>query len=276
MNGQRYSFKNTLKENAGLSVYNTGYEKCDSNHSWGPALRDHYLIHFVSSGRGVYVYENQSHALQAGDLFLVTPGKLVSYRADPVDPWEYCWVGFNGTDARRMVTMAGFSPDAPILHSVDPEHTSRLLMNIAEASGSGAADDAQMVGCLYLFLSHLIRLSGQKTVGNPHQKYVANALRFIQYNYASDIGISDIARYAGISRSQLYRAFLEDFGISPHAYLQRYRINEACSLLRNPNYSIAEVAGSVGFNDPLYFSRVFKSIKQSPPSAYQRKNKKGK
>ena len=241
MNGQRYSFKNTLKENAGLSVYNTGYEKCDSNHSWGPALRDHYLIHFVSSGQGVYIYENQSHALKAGDLFLITPSKLASYRADPVDPWEYCWVGFNGTDARRLVTMAGFSTEAPILHSTDPEQTSRLLMNVAESSGGGAADDAQMVGYLYLFLSHLIRLSGQKGVGNPHQEYVANALRFIQYNYANDISISDIAHYAGISRSQLYRAFLEDFGISPHAYLQRYRINEACSLLRNPNYSIVRL-----------------------------------
>jgi AraC-like DNA-binding protein len=88
-----------------------------------------------------------------------------------------------------------------------------------------------------------------------------------------EVLISDIASYVGISRSQLYRAFLEDFGISPHTYLQRYRINEACSLLRNPNYSIAEVAGSVGFNDPLYFSRVFKSIKQCPPSAYQREKK---
>jgi AraC-like DNA-binding protein len=211
--------------------------------------------------------------LQANDLFLLTPGELSSYRADPLDPWEYCWVGFNGTDARRLVTMAGFSPDKPILRSRNPAETKRMLMAIAEVSGSSAADDAQMVGCLYLFLAHLIRLNGQNAVGNPHQEYVANALRFIQYNYANDIGISDIARYVGISRSQLYRAFLEDFGISPHTYLQRYRINEACSLLRNLNYSLAEVAGSVGFNDPLYFSRVFKTIKQCPPSVYQREIK---
>ncbi len=131
-----------------------------------------------------------------------------------------------------------------------------------------------MIGCLYHFLAHLIRLNGQRTANNPHQEYVANALRFIQYNYANDIGINDIANFVGISRSQLYRAFLEDFGVSPHTYLQRYRINEACSLLRNPNYFIAEVAGSVGFNDPLYFSRVFKSIKGCSPSVYQRENTK--
>ena len=128
-----------------------------------------------------------------------------------------------------------------------------------------------MAGCLYLFLAQLIRHNTRRTAGDPHQEYVANALRFIQYNYAGDIGVSDIARYVGISRSQLYRAFLQDFGVSPHTYLQKYRISEACSLLRNPNLSIAEVASSVGFNDPLYFSRVFKSLKQQTPSEYQRK-----
>ncbi len=270
MKNSRYSFKDTLKENTGLSVYNTGYETCDSNYVWGPALRDHYLIHFISSGKGVYRHEDKSYTLYEGDLFLITPDTLVSYRADKDNPWEYYWVGFNGTDARRLVNMIGFSADNPVLHSTDSQKTKQLLLAIAEASGSSAADDTQMVGCLYHFLAHLIRLNSHHSDGNPHQEYVANALRFIQYNYANDIGITDIAHYVGISRSQLYRAFLEHFGIAPHTYLQRYRINEACSLLRNQNYFIAEVANSVGFNDPLYFSRVFKSIKGCSPSAYQR------
>ncbi len=275
MKNLRYSFKDTLKENTGLSVYNTGYEACESDYTWGPALRDHYLIHYISTGRGVYTHADKTYELQQGDLFLITPDELISYRADKKDPWEYYWVGFNGTDARRLVNMAGFSADCPVLHCDDASKTKQLLLAIAEASGSSAADDAQMVGCLYHFMSHLIRMNNHLITGNPHQEYVANALRFIQYNYASDIGINDIARYVGISRSQLYRAFLESFGVAPHSYLQRYRINEACSLLRNPNYFIAEVAGSVGFNDPLYFSRVFKSIKGRSPSAYQREKTKG-
>lgn len=269
MKDERYSFKDTLKENAGLSVYNTGYERCDSTHSWGPALRDHYLIHYVSAGHGSFTSNRQTYSLQTGDLFFVAPGQLVSYRADADDPWEYCWVGFNGTDARRLVSMAGFTQERPVLHGLGDE-VQRLLLRISEVSGNTAADDAAMVGCLYLFLAQLIRQNARTAGTDPHQEYVANALRFIQYNYAGDIGVSDIARYVGISRSQLYRAFLQDFSLSPHAYLQKYRINEACSLLRRPDFSVAEVAGSVGFNDPLYFSRVFKSLKGCTPSEYQR------
>ncbi len=275
MNNDRYSFKfkDTLKENAGLSVYNTGSEQCDKNHGWGPALRDHYLIHFIRSGQGTFTYNKQTYTLKAGDLFYMAPSQMASYRADPKDPWFYTWVGFNGTDARRLINMTGFSNQTPVLHSETPETTECLLQDIAAASGHTAADDAEMAGNLYLFLAHLMRLNNRHIEGNPHQAYVANALRFIQYNYANDIGVNDIARYVGISRSQLYRAFLQDFGVSPHNYLQTYRINEACSLLRDPNLSIAEVAVSVGFNDPLYFSRVFKSIKSRAPSQYQKKKR---
>ena len=45
MDSFKHSFKNTLKENLGLAVYNTGYQKCDGQHTWGPASRDHYLVH---------------------------------------------------------------------------------------------------------------------------------------------------------------------------------------------------------------------------------------
>ncbi len=271
MENSRYSFKDTLKENAGLSVYNTGYEQCQKNYCWGPALRDHYLIHYVSHGKGTFVCNKNSYELRQGDMFFIAPGQLVSYRADQQDPWAYCWVGFNGTDARRLVTMAGFSTAQPVLRMDDSEETSRRLLRIAEVSGNTAASDAEMAGYLYLFLSYLIQHNDRHAVTDPHQEYVANALRFIQYNYANDIGVNDIAHYVGISRSQLYRAFLQDFGVSPHNYLQKYRINEACSLLHNAGISIAEVAGSVGFNDPLYFSRVFKTIKQCTPSDYQRR-----
>ncbi|MBQ9859964.1 MAG: AraC family transcriptional regulator [Clostridia bacterium] len=274
MAGERYKFRDALKENAGLSVYNTGYETCDKNHSWGPAVRDHYLIHYVSSGKGVLRCNRQEYTIGAGGLFILCPSQLAGYQADAHDPWQYAWVGFNGTDARRLVNLTGFSQQKPVLISSDPSQTERLLRRIADASGNTAAADAEMAGHLYRFLAHLIRMNEQTPTTDTHQTYVRNALRYIQYNYANDVGVTDIAMYVGISRSQLYRAFLQDFGISPHNYLQTYRINEACSLLHNPELSIAEIAGSVGFNDPLYFSRVFKSLKGCTPTEYQKSTKK--
>lgn len=268
----KHSFKDTLKENLGMAVYNTGNQKCGRNTSWGPALRDHYLIHFVLSGRGVLEAGGRRYPLRQGDLFLIFPSRVSAYTADSVDPWEYCWVGFNGTEAKRMVTLAGFTEDEPVIRPSDTRRVQLDLQHIYDARGTTPAAAANMAGYLYLFFGGLIEENGRNAKGCSQQDYLAKALRFIQYNYAGDIGVREMAEYVGISRSQLYRAFIAQYGLSPHHFLQRYRISEACSLLRSRGFTVAQVAGSVGFADPLYFSRVFHKIKHCTPTAYQREN----
>ena len=266
----KFSFKDTLKENLGLAVYNTGYEVCEGGYKWGPAVRDHYLLHYVRSGKGEYAYGGKVFRLSAGDMFLVYPSTLVSYTADADDPWEYCWVGFNGTEARRIMQLTPFSEQYPILHLQDGSRLEDLLLNIYRSSGNTPAADAAMGGYLYLFLSELMLYGESRRRSSTVQDYLTQALRYIQYNYATDLSVEKIAAYVGISRSQLYRAFVEKFDLSPHSFIKRYRINEACALLRDTDLSVAEVASSVGFVDPLYFSRVFKSIKGVAPTEFHR------
>lgn len=272
MENFKFSFNDTLKENTGLSVYTTGYEKCAAGHQWGPGVRDHYLVHYIASGAGSYTCRGKEYCLKEGDLFLVFPSQVVHYRADEQHPWEYYWVGFNGTDAHRLISMAGFTPDEPVLHAEDsaiPE----ALMRIYHSRGNTPDADVEMAGFLHLFLAQLIRRRGAIRPLSGAQGYLVQALRYIQHNYAAPIGVDDIARFVGISRSQLYRAFQREFQQSPHEYLQKYRISEACTLLRGGGLTIAEVAGSVGFNDPLYFSRVFRQLKHCTPTAYQKQSR---
>lgn len=270
MEESKHIFADTLRENLGLAVYNTGYQKCEPGHTWGPALRDFYLIHYVSAGRGVYHCGKREYALSSGDLFLISPDHIVSYGADEEDPWEYYWVGFNGTDAKRMLSLTGFTEERPVIRLSETRPVREILLKIYHAGGNTPAADADMVGYLYHFFACLIRENGDHPTVYGTREYLPQALRFIQYNYAGDISVSDIARFAGVSRSQLYRAFVTGFGLSPHDFLQKYRISEACSLLRRRDYTVAEVAGSVGFNDPLYFSRIFRKLKQMSPTEFQR------
>lgn len=268
MEKTKFSFKDTLKENLALAVYNTGYEICKGNHRWGPALRDHYLLHYVRSGKGTYCFDGNAFHLTAGDMFMIFPSTVVSYIADAQEPWEYCWVGFNGTEARRMLSETAFSESSPVLHVNDGNRLETYLFNIYRASGNTPSTDARMAGYLYLLLAELMEVAPAERRSLEMQEYLAQALRYIQYNYATDIQVAQMASYVGISRSQLYRAFMDKFEVSPHTFLKRYRINEACMLLRNSNLSISEVANSVGFSDPLYFSRVFKEIKGMTPTQF--------
>ena len=63
------SYKATDKELVSLSVYNVGCQRCDPGYQWGPGIRDHYLIHYIISGKGSYRVKGSTHHLEAGDVF---------------------------------------------------------------------------------------------------------------------------------------------------------------------------------------------------------------
>ena len=266
----KQSFKQNYTNNIELSIFNCGIERCASGHTWGPGIRDHYLIHLVLSGKGVFEVGGRTWEVSAGDLFFARPSQLIRYTADEQQPWEYSWVGFNGACAHKLDAQLPFTDDSPVHRAQDPEAMRAALANIYSSRGLQPQDEAAMVGYLYLFIAALMK---ETSVGKPHtasssSQYVLNAIKYIQFNYYHDISIDDVAKSVGVSRSHLYRVFMLNVGKSPIDYLTEYRINEACKLLRAGHLSIAEVAVSVGFFDQFYFSRVFKRAKGVPPSKY--------
>ncbi len=266
----KQSFKQNFTDNIALSVFSCGLEKCVSGFTWGPGIRDHYLIHLVVSGKGIYQTNGAQYHLQAGDLFLVKPSQLNSYIADPTDPWEYAWVGFNGANANKLVAQLPFSDVKPHHHSDIADTLYLSLRNMYDSRGLTCANESEMIGHLYLFMANLMKETthAEPKNTNSSSQYVLNAIKFIQFNYSHDISIDDVSKSVGVSRSHLYRVFISNLGLSPIDYLTNYRVEEACNLLKTSNLSIAEIAISVGFFDQFYFSRVFKKATGVPPSKY--------
>ena len=266
----KQSFKQNYTNNVDLSVFNCGLERCAPGHTWGPGIRDHYLIHLILAGKGTFQTGGRTWELAPGDLFFVQPNQLNTYAADTQQPWEYCWVGFNGISAHRLASLLPFSEEQPVHHTQRPEEMFKAMENIYRARGLRVQDETAMVGYLYLFIAALMEETGERRLHNTSSssQYVLNAIKYIQFNYSHDISIDDVAKSVGVSRSHLYRVFMSNVGKSPIDYLTEYRINEACKLLQGGTLSIAEVAISVGFFDQFYFSRVFKRAKGVPPSKY--------
>ena len=269
-NTYKQSFKQNNTDNVELSIYNCGLQSCERGYTWGPGVRDHYLIHCVVNGRGTYTVNNTVYELCAGDIFLAKPSQLITYSADRDDPWEYYWVGFNGACANQLVMQLPFSEGSPVHHCKNADAVKQGLLNIFLSRGPQPRNEALMVGYLYLFIAQLMQEAQElePRSASSSSQYVINAIKYIQFNYSHDISIDDIAKAVGVSRSHLYRVFMGSVSQSPIDYLTNYRINEACYLLRNSQLSIAEIAVSVGFFDQFYFSRVFKKVKGVPPSKF--------
>ena len=264
----KYSFKAPARTELPLTVYNAGFQKCGPGYGWGPGVRDHYLLHFVVSGKGFYETEGRVYALTAGQAFLSRPDVPIYYHADEAEPWEYYWAGFAGPAAPLLLAQTPFTRRAPVITPAAGDALRQGLLDIYKARGADYPSAVRMAGYLQAALG-LLMDSGPQKGEDPLSMYARQGAAFLQQNYSQSITVEDAAREAGVSRSYLYRAFQAEFGCSPSAYLIRYRIQRACQLLRHSNLSIDAVAASVGFQDPFYFSRAFHRETGRSPSAYR-------
>ena len=80
-----------------LSFY--GYEECTPSYSFGPAIRDTYVLHYITKGQGTFHYKGKIVDLKEGDFFLLKPEELTFYQADSKEPWAYYWLGITGGKA---------------------------------------------------------------------------------------------------------------------------------------------------------------------------------
>ncbi len=95
--------------------------------------------------------------------------------------------------------------------------------------------------------------------------------RYMEREFNHCLPISSLAARTGMSEGHFLRAFKAAFGCSPLAYQQDLRIRIACRLLAGGEFRIAEVARRVGYDNPYYFSRVFRKCTGLAPREYRRK-----
>ena len=104
-NMSEFSFSVFPNENfLDLRLFQYGWEQCAPLHSFGPFVRNHFLFHYVISGKG-YLDANGSdgvtrrYTLEPDQGFLICPGQVNTYCADERDPWKYAWLEFGGLRA---------------------------------------------------------------------------------------------------------------------------------------------------------------------------------
>ena len=97
------------------------------------------------------------------------------------------------------------------------------------------------------------------------------AKKLINRNFTStECRVEKIAEIVDISRSQLYRSFMDKFGASPKAYIDTLRVDLAKKLLTRSDMSVSEISYSVGYSEPLYFSTAFRKATGFSPSDFRK------
>ncbi|MCX7709335.1 MAG: AraC family transcriptional regulator [Clostridia bacterium] len=262
-----------IKSNIDLCPYYSGIQDCDPGHFYGPAVRDHFLIHYILSGKGTFEIGDRVYHLGKGQGFLICPGIVTYYKADMKDPWEYTWVAFHGLNAESYLKRACLSNENPIFTYPDSPALEEVMRRIVETMNLKKCKELMFTSLLYHFISLLIEAfeSELPKLDNESRKdfYVRKTIEFIQMNYSRNISIEELANHIGLDRKYLSSVFKNVLKISPQLYLLQFRMNKACELLRSTSLSIGDIARSVGYEDPLLFSRMFRKIKDQSPSQFR-------
>ena len=264
---ERYDIKKL--PNQSLAVTQCGLQICNSGHSFGPFLYNHYSAHFILSGKGTYVCGGKTYTLCAGQGFMIIPNMPNTYTADINEPWKYIYANFCGADDETLVHSAGLNEDNMIFEfELDDEMRHDLnMMHLSSKDQSALGYD--VTGYFLLAMSRLVRANSQKNtnMNSPHH-YVRRAISYIEDNYPYKISVESIAAYVGIDRTYLHRIFKKNLNISPAQFLISYRLERANAMMEHDNLTISEIAVSTGFFDAAHFTKAFSKKYGVSPGRY--------
>lgn len=261
-----------------LSLYQYGWEKCDPLHSFGPAIRNHYLFHYIISGKGRLESTNSSgiehhYELSANQGFLICPGQVNTYYADEKNPWEYTWLEFDGLRVNEYLHLANLTKDSPVYTPISVELGQKVRDEMLYIAHHSNNDALNLIGHLYLFLSNLTYSSlvstEQQRAGSMKDYYIREVINYIEQHYFEPITVEQMAASCNLNRSYFTRLFKKATQSSPQDFLIKYRMTKASEFLRVTSYSIGKVSELVGYPNQLYFSKAFKSFFGVSPKEYR-------
>lgn len=163
--------------------------------------------------------------------------------------------------------------DVYIIHGLDVEKYREKIFDILSMEGNPTSQYFRANGILYQIMAELFSDIGfsEESWGKDS---VADEVKFyLDTNYAEKLVLKDVARSFGIHPNYMTRTFHEKFGISPKRYLMELKLKKACRLLTTTTLPIAMISGSLGFDDQLAFSRIFRKEYGESPSDYRKKRR---
>ncbi len=237
---------------------------------FGPAIRSCNIIHLVLSGKGYFTAGGITYEIGAGQAFIIYEGERVEYHADKLTPWSYVWIDFSGEAASALISKTGFSDQNRVTPVMDTEAFLSIFRRLREL----ATTDAEKLVRLSVFFELIAEFSKKfprEDTKDKREGVAEIAKRLINANFTStECRVEKIAEIVDISRSQLYRIFMDKFDASPKAYIDTLRIDLAKRLLAESDMTVSEISYSVGYGEPLYFSTAFRKASGMSPKEFRK------
>ena len=275
------SLTDMVDESRSLIVTSCGYYRVHSRPTVSterPQGRRDYQLLYIAKGKGYFYFDGldgKETVITEGNMILFRPGEIQYYYYHAPDKTEVYWVHFTGRmvegildnyemPQKENVFYTGTSPDYAWLYRqmiqelqlCRPNYEELLTLNLRH---------------IFIQINRYIKEGRQK--GSDAQNEIERATHYFNEHYNEQINIDDYAASRHMSTCWFIRSFRQIVKVTPMQYILSLRMANAQSLLESTEYNISEIAEAVGYDNPLYFSRLFHKHIGVSPSEYRKKRR---
>lgn len=238
-----------------------------------PRGRLDYQILYIASGKARFYFDGIEQIVPAGNMVIYRPKEEQRYYYYGADHTEVYWLHFTGSNVKNILRKYGIADDVHVIHTGTSLEYKRIFLQIIQELKLCKDDYEEL---LVNYLQHLLILIHRCITSEPKNKphslmyEMDAAVRYFHENYNKPISIENYAAEHHMSVSWFIRNFKDYTNSTPTQYLLALRIQNAQTLLESTSYNVTEIAEIVGYDNPLYFSRIFKKQNGMSPSDFRK------
>jgi AraC-like DNA-binding protein len=270
-------YKNAKSENVILNqlfITHIGYFPKAFNHfrERRKGCADNIFIYCIQ-GKGWFIVDKKKYEVEPNQfIHLPANSKYLRYGAHEEQPWTIFWVHFSGLDMESFNKLMNISiNDGPKNIPYNEKGLNiwdEMYSSLEKGYSKDNLNNANM--CLHHFLATF--LYPEQHFSIPDDKDITReTIEFMRENLNGRFTVEDFASRHQLSASHFTKLFHTSTGISPMEYFIQLKIQKSCQLLFNTNTKIKDVAKQLGYDDPYYFSRLFKKLMLISPEQYRLK-----
>ncbi|WP_025707306.1 AraC family transcriptional regulator [Paenibacillus graminis] len=262
-------------------------QKCPLTHDYYVHSHDFSELVVILEGSAIHIIEGREYPVSAGQVFFIHSD--ISHGYKNVQNIQYVNVMFHPDQLLQLPELK-LLPGFQALFYLEPffrkemfykgmlsleprqlEEVNLLLDRILEEHDRQSDGYRLMIRTYFTALVGTLSRYYRQNGGGTENKAlrIGEAITYIEEHFLQPVSLQDLADLAYMSRRQFLRVFTRNYHTTPMDYIIRKRLDYSCTLLRNPELSISQVAMDSGFRDHNYYSRQFKKVFLCTPSEYR-------
>ena len=252
------------------------YPKASGHFRSRPNGAGENVLIYCIEGKGWFSVNNKRYKIEKNQFFILEKNVPHEYGADRQSPWSIYWLHFVGEKASIFSSI--FNQVLDIMPGEGHRIQERISIfeEIYQNLELGCSqDNLEYVSmCLWHLLASFRFVQQFRVINNVKQmNTVQQTILFMKENLNKNLKLEELAAHVHYSVSHFSLMFAKSTSFSPLEYFNQLKVQRACQYLDHTDLSIKSIAYELGFNDPFYFSKVFKKHTFLSPKQYKNREK---